>query len=78
MEPQSSTGGAPPSGGTARGLTLLVTNATKLVGVAVVFNEALLRGELRPVALAVAAFMMAGAQVSERTLLAAIDKFLGK
>lgn len=77
MDPLSSTE-SPQGGSTARGLTLLVTNCTKLVGVAVVVNEALIRGELRPVALAVAAFMMAGAQISERTVLAGIDRFLGK
>lgn len=61
----------------ARGLALATTNLTKLAGLAIAVNEALLRSELRPTALAVAAFMMAGAQVSEGVLLAMVDRFFG-
>lgn len=46
----------------ARGFGLLVTNLIKLGGLALAVNESLLRTELRPVSLAAAAFMMAGAQ----------------
>lgn len=56
----------------------LVTTLTKLGGLAIAFNEALLRSELRPTALALAAFMMAGAQVSEPVLIAMIDRLLGE
>jgi hypothetical protein len=62
----------------ARGLTLLVTNATKLTGLVLAINEAVIRTQLRPSVLAIAAFMMAGAQVSEGVLLAMIDRFLGR
>jgi hypothetical protein len=67
-----------PSASPARGATLLVTNATKLTGLVLAINEAVIRTELRPSVLAVAAFMMAGAQVSEGVILAMIDRFLGR
>lgn len=49
--------------------TYIITTLTKISGLVIAANEALLRTELRPVALAVAAFMMAGAQ--------GLDSFLG-
>lgn len=58
---------------TARVSGLVVTNLTKLGGLAIAINEALIRTDPRPVALAVAAFMMAGAQGAETFL----EKFLG-
>lgn len=51
----------------------LVTNLIKLGGLAIAINEVLLRSELRPVALGVAAFMMAGAQGIETLF----DRLLG-
>lgn len=62
----------------ARGAALAVTNLTKFAGLIVAVNESVLRSELRPSVLAVAAFMMAGAQVSETVLLSVIDRFLGR
>jgi hypothetical protein len=58
-------------------LTVIVTSLTKLAGLAIGFNEALLRTELRPSALGLAAFMMAGAQVSEPVLLSMVDRLFG-
>jgi hypothetical protein len=85
-ESPSSTSPAPDSSpsqptaahGQVRGLTLWSTNAIKLVGAAAAFNELLLRSELRPQALAIIAFMMAGAQVSEGLILSMVDRFLGR
>lgn len=62
---------------TGRGWTLALTNLTKLAGLVIAINEALLRHQVRPIALAVASFMMAGAQVSENVIIAAIDRFVG-
>ena len=45
----------------ARGSTLLVTNLVKLAGLVIALNEMIVREELRASAVAVAAFMMAGA-----------------
>lgn len=50
------------------GFGLLITNATKIAGVVVTVNETLLRTDLRPIALAVAALMIAGAQGVETIL----------
>lgn len=61
-----------------RGAALALTNLTKLAGLVVAVNEAVLRSELRPSVLALAAFMMAGAQVSEGLLLSLLDHFLGR
>jgi hypothetical protein len=60
-----------------RNWTLALTNLTKLAGLIIAVNEALLRAEVRPTALALAAFMMAGAQLSENAVLAALDRFFG-
>lgn len=61
-----------------RRTTLIVTNVIKLAGLVVAINELVLRSDLRPLSAGIAVFMMAGAQVSESVLLAAIDRFLGK
>lgn len=58
----------------ARGFTLLVSNVARLAGVVVTINETLLRPDLRPIALAVAALMIAGAQGLESF----VEKLLGK
>lgn len=58
----------------ARAGTLLLTWATKLVGLAAAFEQLLLSDNPKPVALAVAAFMMAGAQFSEGLVLTILDK----
>jgi hypothetical protein len=57
-----------------RGFGLLVSNLAKLAGVVVTLNETLLRTDLRPIALAVSALMIAGAQGLESVL----DKLLGR
>jgi hypothetical protein len=59
-------------------LTLLITNVTKLAGLAIAINEALVRSELRPAALAVAGLMMIGAQGSETVLTGFIDKLFAQ
>lgn len=68
-----------PNGSTARttaALTLVVTNITKLAGVVVGVHAGFQPvPDVRVMALAV--FMMAGAHVSERVLLTAIQRFLG-
>lgn len=56
--------------------TLLLTYATKLVGLASAFNQLLLQKDPRPLPLAVAAFMMAGAQLSEGLVLAFLDRMM--
>jgi hypothetical protein len=61
-----------------RNATLVVTNLTKIVGLVIAFNEALLRTDQRPLVLGVAAFAMTGAQLSETVVLAFIDRFLGR
>lgn len=66
------------NGSAARGVTLILTNLTKLGGLAVAINEAIFRTDVRPGVLAVSAFMMAGAQISEAVLLAVIDRTLGQ
>jgi hypothetical protein len=59
----------PPSEGRfARLIALTVTNVTKLAGVVIAFNEALLRTELRPIAMGVAAIMIAGARAVEQVV----------
>lgn len=58
----------------AQAFGILITNLIKAGGLAVAVNESLLRTELRPSVLAIAAFMMAGATGAE-TL---IDKLFGR
>jgi hypothetical protein len=55
-----------------------LTNLIKLAGLAIAVNELVLRTEPRSIGLAVAAFMMAGAQISEEVLVGFIDNFLGR
>lgn len=64
-------------GAPARGIALATTNLTKFGGLVVAINELVLRPDFRPAAAALAAFMMAGAQVSEGVLIALIDHFFG-
>lgn len=64
----------PPSPG-LRGATLAVTHLIKLSGAVVAVNEAFTARDAA--VLALSAFMMAGAQVSETALLAIIDRFFG-
>jgi hypothetical protein len=61
----------------ARGSTLVLTNLTKLVGVAVFVNEAVFRAQRSDAVLAVCALLVLGAQVAENVLLSLIDKLLG-
>lgn len=58
----------------ARGTTLLITNLTKLVGVAVGVNELVFRANTTTARIALAALMMTGAQASEGVLLRIIDR----
>lgn len=60
----------------ARASTLFVTNVIKIAGAVGGVNEILIRSELRQSAVALAAFMMAGAQLSETVLLRLIDRVL--
>jgi hypothetical protein len=66
-----------PTGTAARGVALLLTNLTKLAGLAVGLNEAIIRADGRAGVLAFAAFMIAGGQLSETALLAVIDRLFG-
>jgi hypothetical protein len=64
---------------TTRGLTLLLTWATKLIGLAAAFEQFFLHGgNPKPVPLFVAAFMMAGAQFSEGLILQFLDRLFGE
>jgi len=58
-------------------LTVLTTGAIKIVGLASAFNQLLLTEHPTPLALAVSAFMMAGAQLSEGLILTALGRLLG-
>lgn len=58
-------------------LTLLVTFAIKLVGLASAFNQLLIQDHPTSLALAVSAFMMAGAQLSEGLILSLLDRLVG-
>lgn len=62
----------------ARVATLLTTNLIKLGGLGAALNELFLRPTARTSAIALSAFMMAGAQLSEHALLAALDRLIGK
>lgn len=67
----------PIAGRFARAVTLLITWVTKITGLASASNQLFLHGDHpSSIALAVSAFMMAGAQVSEGLILAAIDRLL--
>lgn len=67
----------PIAGRFARAVTLLITWATKLTGLASAFNQLLLKNGDHPFALGISAFMMAGAELSEKLVLAMIDRLLG-
>lgn len=70
---------SPPQGGRiTRGVTLLVTNSTKIGGLLIALHEILLRNSARSTVLIEAAFMMAGAQFSEHVLLAVLDRLMGR
>lgn len=60
----------------ARGGTLVFTNTVKIVGLWIAVRE-VLRPDRDAYVLALAAFMMQGAQLSEELLLGVIDRFLG-
>ena len=60
----------------ARVPTLLVTNGIKIGGLVIAIHEALAQHQ-HAFTLAVAAFMMAGAQFSEGLMLAIIDHLFG-
>jgi hypothetical protein len=68
---------SPPPPAFPRGLTLVLTNVTKLAGVVIALNEALIRADQRPMVLALAGFMMAGAQLSETLILAFLERLFG-
>lgn len=57
-----------------RGFTLLLTNVTKVVGLVIAVNEALLRPSIRESAMALAGAMLFGAQTVENVLLGLIDR----
>jgi hypothetical protein len=57
--------------------TLVVTNATKVAGLVIALNEAMVRDERDAAVMIVAAVMMIGAQAAEQILLRAIDRFFG-
>lgn len=56
---------------------LVISNLTKVAGLAVAIHAGFTTTPDTRV-LALAAFMMAGAQISETAVLSAIDRFLGK
>lgn len=66
----------PRPGRIARAVTLLITWAIKLVGLAAAVKELLLTGTPQALPLAVSAFMMAGAQFSEGLVLALLDRLV--
>ena len=60
-----------------RRLTLLITNAIKLGGLVVALNEAVGHDQPRALVIGLAAFMMAGAQVSEEAFLGIVQRIFG-
>ena len=64
------------SGAGARGLTLLITNVTKVAGVFLAIRTAI-ETPNNAIAFATAALMMAGGQLSESTVIYFIDKLFG-
>lgn len=63
-----------------RSLTLLITNAIKIAGLVIVLKEVFVPSfgdPTRAEVLAIAAFMMAGAQLSESLIIAALDRLVG-
>lgn len=61
----------------AETFTLLITNATKILGLASAFNQLLITDHPTPLALAVSAFMIAGGQFSEGLILTLLDRLIG-
>jgi hypothetical protein len=61
----------------ARGSTLIITNITKLVGVALAVNEAVVRDDVRDSVIALCALFVLGAQVAENSALRLIDRVFG-
>jgi hypothetical protein len=70
----------PQQGRAARDFTLVLTNVIKLAGLIIFLKEVLAPtlGPDRAEILAIAAFMMAGAQLSESLLLSMMDRLLGR
>lgn len=66
------------TGAAARGSALLITNATKLVGLGLAINEAAIRTNARDSVIALAAICVLGAQVVEDVLLKLIDRIFGQ
>lgn len=60
-----------------RALTLTVTNLVKLGGLGIALHEAFGPAQPRVVEIALAAFMMAGAQVSEEAILNLVQRMFG-
>ena len=58
--------------------TLVLTNLTKVVGLAIGVKAGLLDSQHDTATMAFAAFLCTGAQVSERVLLALVDRFFGR
>lgn len=63
-----------PERGPYRAIGLLVTNLGKLLAFALAVNEALIRDELRPIVIGIAALFYAGVQALETF----VDKLLGR
>lgn len=59
------------------GVTLIITNLIKLGGLGVALDQVFFRPSAEPVALALAAFMMAGAQGVEEAALHFVARFFG-
>lgn len=76
-QPERRTTDASPAAQPIKRGTLVITNVTKLTGLYVAIHEAVLRPHHDPATLALAAFMMGGAQISEGIVMAALDKFFG-
>ena len=58
-------------------VALLITWSIKLVGLASAFNQLLIQPHPTSLALAVSAFMMAGAQLSEGLVVTLLDRLMG-
>lgn len=66
----------PAAAAASRAGTLLLTTGLKIAGGVIAVNEAFTTKDA--VVIVLAAFMMAGAQVSESLVLSVIDRFLGQ
>jgi hypothetical protein len=65
------------TGTAARGSALLITNMTKVTGLALAVNELAIREDARNGAIALCAICVLGAQVVEDVALRTIDRFFG-